>query len=156
MLKGSEFLAVAEQVIEQAIQLASDQGEMLTGAYVALADRHSGPPLSLDLVGTGPSDKVQKWFDGAFHHTMLLIANPHVTTTYELRKSQCWYAGAVAFDQADRIVCIFGPHEFRSEAAAIVIGVRLGWVSEEEVLATYSPERNPYLRPLLEACHWTE
>lgn len=136
MLKGSEFLAIAEDTIKRIIALAGHEGEVLTGSYIALADQHSGPPLQHSLVGTGPSNLLHKWYDGSFNHTMLLIANQQVTTTYELRDGKDWFGGAVAFTKVNRIVCIFGLHELRSEAAAIITGVRLGWMSKAEALTT--------------------
>lgn len=152
----------AERIIDVAVNLsgrADDPNKC--GGYLAvwtvyLSDT-PGALLLLAALGYSPTEKAAKRMEVAMEKCQRLDSGDgkgHLAS-YESRNPEIGrWGGAVRGPQ--HIYGFSGLPELWDEAAMFVLAIRLYQLNEDDVLAQISEERNPYLRPLLEAAHWTE
>lgn len=153
----------AIHVIETAAKVLAQASDMLakadrpdkTGGYLAWTDSNGTPFIAGLMWGIMPVDKAAKRQEYALEKaTRLTLHNLH-RTSYRSRnpKEERW-GGAIR--AGEHILSFSGFPEKWDEAAMFVLAIKLGWISRDDVFRHISPKRNPHLRPLLEACHWTE
>lgn len=164
-----EILRVAEtaqKVLSAASQMLVKAGRAdCTGGYLAWTD--SGGISIINIMwGWMPVGKAAKRQEFALEKaTRLALHNLH-RTSYRSRNPKALaivdgeevlrprWGGAIRAGQ--NILSFSGFPEKWDEAAMFVLAIRLGWIGREDVFRHISPKRNPHLRPLLEACHWTD
>lgn len=165
--KTLRFLAAADQVLSKASKmLANVDRPDCTGGYLAWTDSNGVPFIAGLMWGSMPADKAVKRQETALEKaTRLALHNLH-RTSYRSRNPKAVviidgvevlrprWGGAIRAG-AD-ILSFSGFPEKWDEAAMFVLAIKLGWISRDDVFRHISPKRNPHLRPLLEACHWTE
>lgn len=125
-----------------------------TGGYLAWTDSN-GTLLSAFMWGFMPMDKAAKRQKFALEKTTRLALHNLHRTSYRSRnpKEECW-GGAIR--AGEYILSFSGFPEKWDEAAMFVLAIKLSLLHRDDVFRHISPKRNPHLRPLLEACHWTE
>lgn len=145
----------ADRTVAAAVDLLLKAGKPdKRGGYLAVLEIGRGNLEILLRIGHSPQDKVDKRIEVAIEKCKRLHGNGHLTS-YESRNPEvgCW-GGAVR--GSELIFSFSGLPELWDEAAMFVLAIRLHQLRESDVLAQISEERNPYLRPLLEATHRTE
>lgn len=152
----------AERIIDAAISLSGNESNPdKCGGYLAVWTVYlNNVPGSLELLarlGYTPEEKLAKRMEGAMEKCQRLDSGDgqgHLTS-YESRNPEIGrWGGAVRGPQ--HIYAFSGLPELWDEAAMFVLAIRLYQLDEDDVLALISEERNPHLRPLLEAAHWTK
>lgn len=152
--KGQK-LDVAERVITAAIRLILASGvQDKEGGYFAMFDIARGNLELLASIRYNPQDKVEGRQRVSQEKCARILANGHFTS-YESRKPAAGQWGGAVRGEG-YIFSFSGLPELWDEAAMFVLAIKLGQLRKSEVLRQISEERNPHLRPLLEACHWTE
>lgn len=153
----------ALHVIETAARVLAKASEMLakadrpdcTGGYLAWTDSNGIPFIAGLMWGYMPIEKAAKRQEFALEKAMRLALHNLHRTSYRSRnpKASRW-GGAIR--AGEHILSFSGFPEKWDEAAMFVLAIKLGWTSCDDVFWHIGPKRNPHLRPLLEACHWTE
>ena len=163
----SRVIEVAGKVLAKASEiLVNTDRPDCTGGYLAWTDSNGIPFIAGLMWGSMPADKAVKRQETALEKaTRLALHNLH-RTSYRSRNPKAVviidgvevlrprWGGAIRAG-AD-ILSFSGFPEKWDEAAMFVLAIKLGWISRDDVFRHISPKRNPHLRPLLEACHWTE
>ncbi|TXH00256.1 MAG: hypothetical protein E6P95_03955 [Candidatus Moraniibacteriota bacterium] len=154
-LNSAKMLEVAERVIYAAIRLTRAAGiKEKDGGYLAIFEISRGNLEVLAAAGYSPQEKIEGRQRVSQEKCIRILANGH-NTSYESRNPAAGLWGG-AVRGTDFIFSFSGLPELWDEAAMFVLAIRLRQLREYDVLAQISEERNPHLRPLLEACHWTE
>lgn len=159
---GSKIIDYAERIIMRAVDLLEQPGHPdKCGGYLAVWTVNlNNVPGNLRLlapIGYSPEEKWRKRMEVAMEKCQRLDSGEGVghLTSYESRNPEISrWGGGVRGPQ--HIYAFSGLPELWDEAAMFVLAIRLHQLRAEAVLAQISEERNPHLRPLLEACHWTE
>lgn len=158
----SKIIDYAERIVAVAVDLSGNASNAeKCGGYLAVWTTYlNNVPGNLRLltpVGYSPEEKWRKRMEVAMEKCQRLDSGDgqgHLTS-YESRNPEIGrWGGAVRGPQ--HIYAFSGLPELWDEAAMFVLAIKLGQLHESEVLRQISEERNPHLRPLLEACHWTE
>ena len=157
-----KIIDYAERIIDAAISLSGNASNPdKCGGYLAVWTVYlNNVPGSLELLarlGYTPEEKLAKRMEVAMEKCQRLDSGDgqgHLTS-YESRNPEIGrWGGAVRGPQ--HIYAFSGLPELWDEAAMFVLAIRLYQLDEDVVLAAISEERNPHLRPLLAAAHWTE
>ncbi len=158
----SKIIEYAERIIDVAVNLSGQADDPnKRGGYLAVWTVYlNNVPGGLRLlapVGYSPEDKWRKRMEVAEEKCQRLDSGDgkgHLTS-YESRNPKIGrWGGGVRGPQ--HIYAFSGLPELWDEAAMFVLAIRLHQLRADDVLALISEERNPHLRPLLEAAHWTE
>ncbi len=153
----------AIHVIETAAKVLAQASDMLakadrpdcTGGYLVWTDSNGTPYIAGLMWGFMPLEKAAKRQEVALEKARRLALHNLHRTSYRTRnpKEGRWGGGIRA---SEHILSFSGFPEKWDEAAMFVLAIKLGWIRRDDVFRHISPKRNPHLRPLLEACHWTE
>ena len=145
----TRIIEQADMVIATAVDLLAESGQPdKCGGYFAAFDIGQGALGTLLRFGYSPQDKVDKRIEYAIEKCTRLHGLPQHLTSYESR-SPGKFGGAVRGNS--HIFSFSGLPELWDEAAMFVLAIRRNELDEADVLARISEERNPHLRPLLEA-----
>lgn len=164
MSLGSHLLSVAERVVDVALELIKNSGiNDKTGGIFYCLNWSTGKFLLMANIGYNDPKQVPARMAVAqekAYRTFLLTGRTSFVTSYDSREPALGlWGGAVGIQSRkgdDLVLSFSGLPELWDEAAMFVTAVRSHLVSQYMVLAQISEERNPHLRPLLDACHWTE
>ncbi|QQR78406.1 MAG: hypothetical protein IPJ68_05000 [Candidatus Moraniibacteriota bacterium] len=157
----------ADQVLAKAREMVHAGGRPdCSGGYLAWTFADGTPIIAGLMWGEMPLEKTAKRQEFALekptrlalynlHLTSYRTRNPKATIVIDGKEVPCpRFGGAI---RAGKYLLSFsGFPEKWDEAAMFVLAIKLGWISRETVFRHISPKRNPHLRPLLEACNWTE
>ncbi len=163
MLDPLKLHGTARHVVQQAIDLANQEGQERTGGYLCVMHRATGQVVLHTLIGKGPADdkklwrqKVAKWRKLSLEKARRLRQNiPGHTTSYESQdEDKDQYPGAIL--GSEYIFSLSGLKALDDEAAMWRTAIALGQCDRASVLAHISDERNPRLRIFLNQIHWTE
>ena len=163
--QASHLLSVAERVVSVAVDLIKKSGiDDKTGGIFYCQRLSSGRFLLMAGIGYNEPKQVPARMAVAqekAYRVCLLGDLRAFTTSYDSRNPDLLrWGGAVGIGshngRGDLILSFSGLPELWDEAAMLVTAVRSHVMSEDFVLAKISEERNPHLRPLLAAAHWTE
>lgn len=163
--QASRLLSVAERVVWVALDLIRMSGiSDKTGGIFYCQRLSSGKFLLMAAIGYNEPKQVPARMAVAqekAYRVCLLGDLCDFTTSYDSRNPDLLrWGGAVGIGsrngRGDLILSFSGLPELWDEAAMLVTAVRSHDMSEDFVLAKISEERNPNLRPLLAAAHWTE
>ncbi len=157
-----KIITYAERIIMRAVDLLEQPGHPdKCGGYLAVwtvnLNDAPGHLLLLAALGYSPDEKRAKRMEVAMEKCQRLDSGDGVghLTSYESRNPEISrWGGAVRGTQ--HIYGFSGLPELWDEAAMFVLAIRLQQLWSGAILAAVSEERNPHLRPLLEAAHWTE
>lgn len=159
----SKIIDYAERIIMRTADLLEQSGHPnKCGGYLAVWTTHPNNVLGnlrlLASVGYSPEEKWRKRMGAPIEKCQYLDSGDGVGhfTSYESRNPEINRLGG-AVRGFQHIYAFSGlPEQLWDEAAMFVLAIRLHQLRTDDVLAQISKERNPHLRPLLEACHWTE
>lgn len=152
--KGQK-LDAAERVITVAIRLIRESGvQDKEGGYFAMYDIGRANLALLASIGYNLQSKVEARQQVSQEKCTRILANGHSTSYVSRDPTAGRWGGAVR--GTEYIFSFSGLPELWDEAAMFVLAIRLGQLVKSDVLTKINEERNPHLRPLLEACHWTE
>ncbi len=148
-------LVYAERIISVAVDLLRRNGQSdKEGGYFAVFEIGRANLVLLASIGYNLQSKIEGRQQVSQEKCTRILANGH-PTSYESREPVAGrWGGAVRGE--GYIFSFSGLPELWDEAAMFVLAIKLGQLHKSEVLRQISEERNPHLRPLLEACHWTE
>lgn len=159
------FLEVANKVLTEARDQLHSLGRTdKTGVYINWTFRLT--PIVTWLWGQMSQEKTRGTHFTVLDKVTNLTLHPDHLTSYRTRNPKArikehgrWvdrprWGGAIR--AAANIISISGFPEKWDEACAFVIAIKMGWLEQAFVLRRISSKRNPHLRPLLQACHWTE
>lgn len=151
----ARIVEYADRIIATAVDFLLQAGKPdKRGGYLAVLEIGRGNLEMLVRLGHSPQDKVDGRIEVATEKCKRLHNLPHLTS-YESRNPEIGrWGGAVR--GSELIFSFSGLPELWDEAAMFVLAICLGQLRKGEVLAQIDEERNPHLRPLLEAAHWTE
>ena len=144
----------AKVLAKASVMLADADRPDCTGGYLAWTDSNGIPFIAGLMWGSMPIGKAAKRREFALEKaTRLALHNLH-RTSYRSRnpKEERW-GGAIRAGL--HILSFSGFPEKWDEAAMFVLAIKLGWINSDDVFRHISPKRNPHLRPLFQACHWT-
>ncbi len=150
-------LVITERVVNRAIQIANRGGEGRTGAYVCIIDHRTGQMILHALIGHGTPEKIAKWRELSLEKATRLLNNlplGHETSEESMDEARSMYPGAIMGN--DYIFSLSGMKAMDDEATMFRTAIALGQRNRRQTLKRISSSRNPRLRPLLKACHWTE
>jgi hypothetical protein len=173
----SHIARLSQRVFETATLLLSDSGDIRHyGVLTILSDKWS--PLMLRHVPDCMSennpidlDKLNKYTALSEEKIFRLLVNHRHSTSYQSRDPEAiirgqakdqkpwgkWGGAILCTHNNQRYFLSFsGLPELWDEAMMFALAIKLGWIKKSSVLKKISPKRNPHLRPLLEACHWTD
>lgn len=169
LLQGNgvpHVLSVADKVLSKALELIHAGGRTdKTGGFLAWYFNGS-PILAGVLWGELEQSRTINTQRTAAYKIECLMDHPKHSTSYRTRNPLAKvlvdgkmvlrprWGGAIR--AGAHILSFSGLPELWDEAAMFVLAIKLGWVGHRYVLSHISAKRNPHLRPLLEACHWTE
>lgn len=165
MSQASHLLSVAERVVDVAVDQLKDSGiNDKTGGIFHCLNWSTGKFLLMASIGYNDPKQMPGRMAVAqekAYRVFVLTGMTTFMTSYDSRKPELGlWGGAVGIrgrnDRSDLVLSFSGLPELWDEAAMFVTAIRSHEASEDLILAHISEERNPHLRPLLEACHWTE
>ncbi len=164
----SKIVGYAERIISVATDFLRQAGQPLEyGGHLLVRERKLGSTVLLAKLGHLKEDG---WEDDITTHSLVMnghirgaedaawqVFNSSPLTSFYLGRRPEFNRRAGAVLGHSLIFSFYSAHEqFLDEAAMFALAIRLHQLRTDDVLAQISEERNPHLRPLLEACHWTE
>ncbi len=160
-ISHSKIISYAERIIP----VVTDFMQQEYGGHLVVRERMLGSTLLLAKLGplvevsrtiTDNSMVMSGRIKAAEDAAWRVFHSSSLTSYYLGRRPEFNHrAGAVCGHSL--IFSFYSVHgQFLDEAAMFVLAIHLHQLREDDALAVISEERNPHLRPLLEACHWTE
>lgn len=165
MSQVSHIFSVAERVVDVAVVLIKESGiDDKTGGIFYCLNWSTGKFLLMASIGYNDPKQMPARMAVAqekAYRVFVLTGMTTFVTSYDSRNPDLGlWGGAVGIrgrnDRSDLVLSFSGLPELWDEAAMLVTAVPSHEMSEDMVLAHISDERNPHLRPLLAAAHWTE